>query len=367
MKQSDNINVYINGRFLTQPITGVQRYAVELLSAIDNLLDQPRYGSRRYVFSLLAPPNVRVLPAYKNITTKIVGRFTGHAWEQIDLPFFSRDGMLVGFCNTGPMLRRRQMVTLCDASVYRVPQAFSRSFRWWYRILFATVGRRAQGLFTISKFSRDELASTCGLPPEKFVVTYPGVDHRCWNHSEVETNKRAFVSGRPFVLAVSSMSPHKNFHALVEAVSILGDTDFDVIIAGGTNPTVFKNADMSLPSSIKHVGYVSDDELAALYEQASCFIYPSLYEGFGLPPLESMSRGCPAIVASAGSLPEVCQDAVLYCDPRDPRDIAEKISRMMSDARLRADYRMRGVAHAKLYTWERCARETLSAIEKVLS
>lgn len=162
------------------------------------------------------------------------------------------------------------------------------------------------------------------------------------------------------------MSPHKNFRALVEAVTLLGETDFDLIIAGGTNPAIFKNMDIPLPKTVKHVGYVSDKELESLYSQAACFIYPSLYEGFGLPPLEAMSNGCPVIVARAGSLPEVCGDAALYCDPLKPQDIADKINMMMGDEKLRKEFSKKGLIHAKIYTWEKCARETISAIEKAL-
>jgi glycosyltransferase involved in cell wall biosynthesis len=162
------------------------------------------------------------------------------------------------------------------------------------------------------------------------------------------------------------MSPHKNFRALVEAVALLGEVDFDVIIAGGTNPGIFKSTGIQLPENVKHVGYVSDDELKSLYSSAACFIYPSLYEGFGLPPLEAMSNGCPVIVSRAGALPEVCGDAALYCDPRNPQDIADKIKIMMSDTKLREELRAKGLLHSKRYTWEKCARETLSAIEKAL-
>jgi glycosyltransferase involved in cell wall biosynthesis len=204
--------------------------------------------------------------------------------------------------------------------------------------------------------------------PEKFTVTYPGVDHHDWSRTSATKNGNTDqTKSRPFVLAVSSMSPHKNFRTLVEAVTLLGKTDFDVIIAGGTNLSIFKSADIPLSDTIKHVGYVSDDELKLLYSKASCFIYPSLYEGFGLPPLEAMYSGCPVIAACAGSLPEVCGDAVLYCDPRSPQDIADKINRMMGDMQLREDLRAKGFRQVEKYTWEKCARETLAAIEKALA
>lgn len=361
------IQVNINGRFLSQPTTGVQRYALELIIGIDKLLDEDQYKCKSFLFSLMVPPNSKQLPILKNISIKQIGRLNGHMWEQLELPFYGRLGLLVGFCNTGPLLKRNQIVTFCDASVYRVPKAYSMSFRLWYRMLFTTIGRRAKGVLTISDFSCDELTACCGIPKEKITVTYPGIDHQGWGekHEEILSNK-VHSTDRPFVLAVSSMSPHKNFRALVEAVKLLGETDFDVIIAGGTNPAVFKNADIPLPNSVKHMGYVSDTELKSLYLHAACFIYPSLYEGFGLPPLEAMSNGCPVIVARAGSLPEVCGDAALYCNPLNPQDIADKISTLMSNAKLRDELRAKGAERSKMYTWEKCARETLTAIEKVV-
>lgn len=346
----------------------MQRYAIELICGIDKILDENPNNFESTSFTLLVPHNAKQLPVLKHISTKQVGSFTGHLWEQLELPFYSRHGLLVGFCNTGPLFKINQIVTFCDASVYKVPEAYSVLFRMWYRMLFTTIGRRSKRILTISNFSRDELAVCCGIPMGKFTITYPGIDHQGWSDPhEINTNNSAKSTSRPFVLAVSSMSPHKNFRALVEAVTLLSETDFDVIIAGGTNPAIFKSADIPLPKMIQHVGYVSDDELKSLYSQATCFIYPSLYEGFGLPPLEAMSNGCPVIVARSGSLPEVCGDAALYCDPLNPQDIADKINRMMGDIKLREDLRDKGIRQAKVYTWEKCARETLTAIEKVLA
>jgi glycosyltransferase involved in cell wall biosynthesis len=111
---------------------------------------------------------------------------------------------------------------------------------------------------------------------------------------------------------------------------------------------------------------VSDSELRALYENAACFVYPSFYEGFGFPPLEAMACGCPVIVSKASSLPEVCGDAALYCDPKNSKDIAEKIQRVVHDETLRAEMRKKGLARAELYSWERCAKETMAVIQKVL-
>jgi len=366
--------IFINGRFLSQPVTGVQRYAIELIRAIDGHLGESPALMQQFEFVLLVPPNLNQTPVFAYISVKQVGRLTGHLWEQMELPFYSRKGFLVGLCNTGPLLRRYQIITFHDASVYRVPEAYSRMFRFWYRAIFTIISHRIKGLLTVSQFSRDEIAACCGIQPQRITVTYNGIDHQRWGdkHESLYTDKTICIdkvrfAGRPFVLAVSSMSPHKNFRTLTEAVILLGKAGFDIVIAGGTNPAVFAGMDISLPKTVKHVGFVSDNELKSLYSQAACFIFPSLYEGFGLPPLEAMSNGCPVIAARAGSLPEVCGDAALYCDPKSPHDIADKINMMMGDAKLRDEFRAKGLLHAKQFTWEKCARETLFAIQKVLN
>ena len=360
--------VFLNGRFLNQPVTGVQRYALELIKGIDRLLEVSADLRNRFSITLLVPSNLQQVPALSYIKVKQVGRFTGQLWEQLELPFYSRNGLLVGFCNTGPLLKQNQIVTFCDASVYRIPEAYSLLFRLWYRTLYSIISRRTKRLLTISCFSRDELATCCGIKPEKFTVVSPGVDHCNWGNDTETIPAGALCSiDKPFILAVSSMSLHKNFRALVKAVTFLDDTDFDVIIAGGSNPAIFKTLDVSCHKTVKYVGYVNDDELKSFYSRATCFVYPSLYEGFGLPPLEAMSNGCPVIVARAGALPEVCGDAALYFDPLNPLDIADKIKLVMSDVNLRENLKKKGLERAKKFTWDKSAQETLSVIEKVLS
>jgi glycosyltransferase involved in cell wall biosynthesis len=364
---TDKTDLYLNGRFLGQSITGVQRFAIELIRALDEHIAESLELSKRFNIILLVPRNVVRTLEFRHITVKRVGHLTGQLWEQLELPYYSRSGFLAGFCNTGPLLKRHQTVTFCDASVYRVPEAYSLFFRLWYRALFAIIGLSARGLLTISRFSREELVACCGIRPEKFTVVYPGVDHHGWEKgAEFPLTEPSCPTNRPFLLAVSSMSPHKNFRNLVAAVALLGETDYDVLIAGGGNPAIFRNAELQLPKTVKYLGYVCDGELKALYARARCFIYPSLYEGFGLPPLEAMASGCPVIVAKAGSLPEVCGDAALYCDPHNAEDIAEKIKMVMRDSDLRDSLSMKGLERAKMYTWEKCADRTIRAIECLL-
>ena len=193
-------------------------------------------------------------------------------------------------------------------------------------------------------------------------MIYEGKEHVSAVAVDMKILREHGLVGRPFVLAVSSTSPNKNFRSVVRAVELLGDVDFEVVIAGGANPRVFSRSETSLPDSVKHVGYVSDGELRALYENATCFVFPSFYEGFGLPPLEAMARGCPTIASGAASMPEVCGDAALYCDPGDPADIAKQIQGVMENEDLRRDLSRKGLRRAERFSWDRCARETLDVV-----
>jgi len=359
------IKITINGRFLTQSVTGVQRYAIELIQALDALLASGEIDRTRYAVEIVAPPGARALNV-RHITVRHGGVLRGHLWEQFELPWLARDSLLVNLCNTAPIAKVNQVVTIHDAAVRAVPHAYGRMFRAWYRLLLPWIARMSKRVFTVSQFSKSELIRWFAMPEKKCVVISEGKEHIESVKSDNGILTRFGLIDKPFVLAVSSLSPNKNFRAIVEALQWLGDVQFDLVIAGGTNPRIFADSTQLLPDFVKHVGYVSDGELKALYEHASCFIYPSLYEGFGLPPLEAMTCGCPVIVSNRASLPEVCGDAALYCDASDSRSIADQIVRLMGDAELRASLRERGLKRAGGFSWERCARETWQVIQSTL-
>ena len=295
-----------------------------------------------------------------------VGRLRGHAWEQLELPRYTRGSFLLNLCNTAPVGKTRQAVTIHDAAVYGVPQAYSRTFRALYKTLLPTLSRTAQSIVTVSEFSKRELIRYCHVPEDKITVVYLGKEHLFSQEADARVFAKHGFGTKPFLLAVSSLSPSKNFAGLVRALTKLGETHFDVVIAGGTNPAVFSRHTDPLPRSVKYLGYVSEGELRALYEGATGFVHPAFYEGFGLPPLEAMACGCPVIASNAASLPEVCGDAALYCDPHNPQDMADKIEWLMGDEALRNRLRQRGLGRARMFSWDTCARETLGVLEQVL-
>jgi glycosyltransferase involved in cell wall biosynthesis len=358
------VPVAINGRFLTQPVTGVQRAAIETLRALDRRLEQEPALRRRWAFRLLAPPTgVRSLEL-RHIPTTAVGRRSGHRWEQLDLPAHARGDLLLNFCNTAP-LRGRVVVSIHDASVFAVPGAYTLPFRLWYQTLLPLLGRRARRVVTDSEFSRGELARWARIPETRTTVVHLGGEHILEASADRGVFGRLGLDGRPYVLAVSSRSPHKNFSGIARAAEHPELADVAFVAAGGGNARVFHRASDATSGRFHAAGYVTDGELRALYEGALCFVYPSFYEGFGLPPLEAMVCGCPVLVSRAASLPEVCGDAALYCDPHDPADIARGIAALVGDASLRATLTDRGRAHARGFTWDAAAGRFLDLIAEL--
>ncbi len=349
--------IFINGRFLVQPVTGAQRYAREVVLALDDLLATGEIDRDRYAFVVVSPAGASDLPSLKHISIRFAGPLRSQAWEQFSLPAISRRGWLLSLCNVGPLLKRRHIVTIHNASVFAYPNAYSFSFRSWYQFALPVLSRTAARILTDSHFSENELIKYCGLSSDKIAVVPLGIDHinRLQPDNNVFAKHR--IGEKPYILAVSSMSPHKNFKRLAQAFDFVRNENVDIVVAGGANSRVFSNSGVSSTQANVHfLDYVNDSELRALYERAYCFVYPSLYEGFGLPPLEAMACGCPVIVSDAASLKEVCGAAALYCDPESHEDIADKISLLLTDAGLREKLRETGRNWAARFRWADTAR-----------
>jgi glycosyltransferase involved in cell wall biosynthesis len=331
----------------------VDRFALEVLRLwMPQFGDQ--FGARIFIPS---KPNYRDgadLPA-----AQAVGKLGGQSWEQLELPAYCRDEMLLNLCNTGPITKSQQLCVLHDVGALVNGSSYSYAFRTWYRWLFAALMRRARIIATVSKFSASELTRIFGKR-KSLEVIYESGEHILREPADPNVLQRLGIAGRRYVLAVGSRAPHKNFAGIIRAASLLTGQQVKVVAAGGSNSRVF--ADVALPTdNLVLAGYVSNAELRALYENAECFVFPSLYEGFGLPPLEAMCCGCPTIVSDRAALPEVCGDASLYCDPLDPADIARQMQRVLSSAALRQELRERGLIRARSFSWQ-LAAERLQAL-----
>ena len=361
------ISVFINGRYLTQTVTGVQRCAAETVKAINGLVMDGEYPRSEWTFTLLAPPSVQGLPELSALGGRSVGRTRGVFWEQVELPLHSRHGLLLSFANMAPLATRRQCVIIHDASVFAVPETYRPAFRLWYQFLLPRLGRRADRILTVSRFSQQELVRRARIPEHKLAVVPPAGEHILSRPADSGVFERHHIGSRPYVLAVGSTAAHKNFDRIALAVSLIPRDDFDLVVAGGSNAGVFAAQSRGPSPRVRHLGYVDDGELRALYERALCLVYPSLYEGFGLPPLEAMVCGCPVIVSNVASLPEVCGDAALYCDPYDPRDIAARISEVLDTVELRQELSRRAINRARLFRWNDTARAVLREVRSAVA
>ena len=341
------MKIYINGRFLSQRITGVQRYAREMVTAIDKILAKEDNQNEWY---LLTPNNIVGNISLSVIKIKKCGSLNGHIWEQLELPWYARDGFLLNFCNCAPLFKRKQLVTIHDAAVAAYPNAYSWNFRTWYKIMFYICGKCAEKIATVSNFSKNELHRYFSIPLDKIIVTYNGIDHMEKIIEDDSIVKELNLYGEKFVLAVSSQNPTKNFSLVLKTAKLMPETKF--VIVGGSNKTIFAAENHEKMSNVIYTGYISDEKLISLYRHASVFVYPSLYEGFGIPPIEALSQGCPVIVSDCASLPEVCGDFTQYCNGSDEKIMCKKIKDVLSE-NVQKKYMIDDIREK--YSWDKSA------------
>nr|WP_260435779.1 glycosyltransferase family 1 protein [Burkholderia seminalis] len=342
-------------------MTGVQRVAYELtaeLARLANAGDEP---------SLVVPVDHDPAAMPAGARPQTVGRRYGALWEQWTLPRTTRGRTLLSLCNIGPLVKRDQLLMIHDAAVFDLPAGYSLAFRLWYRFAFSILKRRARHIVTVSHFSRARLAARLGVPPARLSVVPGAVDHIDRIDADPGVLSRLNLETDGYVLFVGSLAPGKNLVRALAAIALMraSHPTLRFVIAGGANAKIFGVREAGLREDDPYVtwaGYVTDGELKALYEHAGCFVFPSLYEGFGLPPLEAMRCGCPVIVSHEGSLQEVCGGAALFCDAYSPPDIAAAIARVMDDPELRARLRTTGREHARRYSWQRSARALLDIV-----
>jgi glycosyltransferase involved in cell wall biosynthesis len=351
--------IFINGRFLEQRVTGVQRFAFEVLSALDELLDaDPALAPGPIV--VLAPHGARSL-ALRRICLRHVGPLHGHGWEQCTLPAVTRGAPLVGFGPTGPLAQRDQVVTIHDAAVRAVPGSYGKRFRALYGVLLPALVRRSEVVMTVSEFSKGELIRHFAARPGQLRVTGEGWEHVLRVEPDARILAKHSLEPHKYLLTVSSITPSKNFAVIARALTKLPkDSGVQVAVAGAVDPRMFTEARVPRLKAMRWLGYVTDEELRALYTNAAAFVFPSLYEGFGLPPLEAMALDCPVVASNAAALPEVCGDAALYFSPSDEAALAELMARVMSDEAVRESLISRGRRRLLSYGWKKAASTYLA-------
>ncbi len=297
--------------------------------------------------------------------------------EQQLLPRLARAAgvdLVHSLANTGPAWGRfRRVVTIHDL-IHRVHREAHFGLRGLgMGMLVSLAARRSDRVIADSRSTREDLERLLGLDPSKIDVAPLGVRAATAQGSlgEEEVRRRQRLGDRKILLSVSAKRPHKNLARLLEAMSLLPAGERPVLVLPGY-PTPYEQelrrraSELGLAEDVRLLGWLPDEELEGHYAAAACFVFPSLYEGFGLPVLEAMARGVPVACSGRGSLAEVAGEAAELFDPEDPADIARAVTHILGDPGLAERLRAAGRAQAARFSWQQTAAATLESYERAL-
>ena len=356
--------IYINGRFLLQEQTGVNRFAYELCRALT-------VNGKTFV---LLCPHGEIKKCYdvSSFRIKKCGIGHSHIWEQLSLPFsfhlMRGKNILVNFTGIGPVLVRNKIMTIHDLAFMVNRKWYSSSYAFLYNMLTPISAVTSKKILTVSKFSKKEIMRLLPVKEDKIAIVYNAVSPIFQGYTDLSTGSASATYDK-YILAVSSIDPRKNFITLLKAFALMDNPSVKLYIAGGQASIYSTSIDelCGLVSNdrIKWLGRITDEKLKEYYSNAVCFVYPSLYEGFGIPPLEAMSCGTPTLVSDIPPIREVCGDAAVYANPLDEKDIAEKMALLISDTTLQKKLRSAGRERCKLFDWKESANVLYSVIMSI--
>lgn len=331
-------------------------------------------GFGRYVsqitksLKLVAPPDISFLEinkVKKNLRTP-----TRIIWDQIGLPLTAavkHPDLLFVPAFSAPLIWPGKMIVTCHDLIGSLfPENFSRSAKLYWHDLLPYSLKRADQIITISESTKKDIIRLTGISEVKIAVIPLATDEifkPCEDLQLVDKVKKTFQLNKPYCLAVGTIEPRKNLPFLVEAFAHAKSADYDLVIVGKKGwdmGKLYQTIQQShLRDRVKILEYVPESDLPILYSAATALLFPSLYEGFGLPILEAMACGTPVIASTASSIPEVGGEAILYADPKDSLAWSDNISQILNDRTKRQNLRALGLKRAQQFSWERTARATL--------
>lgn len=358
--------ISINGRFLAQPVTGVQRFARELTQALDRKIAAGEVPAalQGADWRLIVPRDARADLDLAAIRLERLGGGSGHLWEQTALAWHCRGDLLVGFGGSGPLLHRDQLTVIHDATIIRHPGSFSRAYRLFHGLLGFVLTRSAT-IATVSHFSRRELGEIFRVDPEGISVVHNATDHFAGLVPDETVMDRLKLVGGDYFLLVGTLKPNKNIAFAIRAFEALAAPRQKLVIVGGIHSRVFKGGDYGTGDNLVFAGRLSDAEIAALERHATAFVFPSLYEGFGIPPLEAMSQGCPVLASDIPPVREACGEAALYFDPVEPQKLVRAMQAVLDEPARRDRLIADGYDNAKRFSWAGSADSLLAIVARM--
>ncbi len=367
--------VLIDGVALLSPLTGIGRYTHKISKELllkDNFNIEFFYG---YYSKNLIEPSMK--PQLKTLKSFIVkNRLIKKSVRRL-LFFFSKISAKQynlywqpNFIPNGGVKADKIVTSVHDFSFIHYRDFHPKErIEHIERYFFKNVAK-SDMIITGSHYSKEEIVNYLNFSEEKIEVIYHGIDHNLFKI--YQEPKVDFELPKKYILSVGSIEPRKNLIGLLKAYALLDDelkAEYKLVLVGfkGWENREIMKIIKENERSIFYLGFISDEELAKVYNLASLFVFPSFYEGFGLPPLEAMACGTPVISSNASSLPEVGGDAVVYCDPNSSLDIKEKISIVLNDKNLQKEMIDKGLKQAKKFSWEKSAKEHTRVFNEVLS
>lgn len=341
--------VMINGKWLSAQPSGMQRYAGEVARRVMDLDPAAR----------VVVPRDAVIPDWLSAARVIRCRTRGIVFEQLLLPWHARGAMLLNLAGPAPLIKRDQLVVMHDVTPARFPKTFSRAFVLWYSLLYRVLARRARHLATVSEFSRGELAEVLHVDPARFALAPNGHEHAFAARADADEitlgTELAAHATHDYVLCVGNLTPSKNLAPVTRALAAAG-IPVVVVGAAGSRRVFAHESSLDVPG-IHLAGRLSDGELALLLRNARALVFPSLYEGFGLPLVEAQALGCPVIASDRASIPEVAGDGAVYFDPLRPEDAVRRVNELDADQRKRLV--ASGRRNIARFSWDRTAEVLL--------
>ena len=365
--------IYVNGRFLQQPITGIQRYGRELLRVWDELIHSGEIDSSKFTFEVLVPRAKMDAPKLRHIRVRQVGWLKGQLWTQLELPIQSWGGLLFSPDNLQPLLApllSPSVVTVHDLTFKLFPRAHTTPFRLLYGLLISKGIRNATALITSTEAERTNIVAHYPNAIGRIAVVHLGV-----GSATTDNNKQEETSnGRPterYILWVGSLISRKNPQGAIDAAILVNQEMRLPLIVVGSGHRGMQKTEIRIPGNDGTIQFAnrvsSSDDIVTLYRNAVCLLFPTFYEGFGLPAIEAMANGCPVVTSDIPVMREVCGDAALYCNPNEPGEIADKVRMLAENLEIREQFSRRGLDRAAQFSWERCARETFKVLRGVIT
>jgi glycosyltransferase involved in cell wall biosynthesis len=366
MAKSTPNAIYINGRFLTQNRTGVQRYSREVVTSIDRLLQQNDCPQllRDAEWVLLAPPGATCDLDLNRIEFRKVGKGDGHPWEQTYLAKHSWSGKLLSPASSGPIWHPRQIVVLHDAGIYNAPAGYSKRYRILHRVLDRFLARRAR-IATVSHFSQAELGRCLRIPVKRILLAPNGTDHLRTVSPDASVVERLGLEAGKYFVTLGLSTANKNIPLAIEAFRLLARPDSRLVVIGKGSSRVFGSLALQANQGVIFTGRLTDEEVTGLLRSAAALLFPSRYEGFGIPSLEAMLHGCPVIASTAPGIMEVCGDAALHFHPDNAEMLQDLMRRILDNPDIADTMRRRGLSRPDKYRWDATAAVFIEALAKL--